>query len=96
MVSLCNRGDFRAARRLHYRLLPLMQALFIESSPIPVKAALAALDLIHPVYRLPLVPMQPDTHAKLLKVLEDLELPAGPSPALRAGKEKQYAAGGAD
>lgn len=88
MVSLCNRGDFRAARRLHYRLLPLMQVLFIESSPIPVKAALAALDLLEPVYRLPLVPMQPDTHAKLLKVLEDLELPAG--------KEKQYAAGGAD
>ena len=88
MVSLCNRGDFRAARRLHYRLLPLMQVLFIETSPIPVKAALAALDLIQPVYRLPLVPMQPETHAKLLKVLEDLELPAA--------KEKQYAAGVAD
>ncbi|OFV99884.1 MAG: 4-hydroxy-tetrahydrodipicolinate synthase [Acidobacteria bacterium RIFCSPLOWO2_02_FULL_61_28] len=88
MVSLCHRGDLRAARRIHYRLLPLMQVLFIETSPIPVKAALAALDLVQPVYRLPLVPMQPETHAKLLKVLEDLELPAA--------KEKQYAAGGAD
>jgi len=88
LVSLANRGDFRAARHLHLRLLPLMQVLFIESSPIPVKAALAALGLLQPIYRLPLVPMQPETHAKLLKVLEDLEL--------LAGKEKQYAVGGAD
>ena len=88
LVSLANRGDFGAARRLHFRLLPLMQVLFIESSPIPVKAALAALGLLQPIYRLPLVPMQPETHAKLLQVLEDLELPAA--------KEKQYAAGGAD
>ena len=63
-----------------------MQALFIESNPIPVKAALAALGLIHPVYRLPLVPMKAENRAKLEKVLEDLELL----------KEKQYAAGGAN
>ena len=88
LVSLAGRGDFRAARRLHFRLLPLMQTLFIESSPIPVKAALAALGLLQPIYRLPLVPMQPETHAKLMKVLEDLDL--------LAAKEKQYAAGGAD
>ena len=96
LVSLAGRGDFRAARRLHFRLLPLMQTLFIESSPIPVKAALAALGLLQPIYRLPLVPMQPETHAKLMKVLEDLDLLAAPSTALEAGKEKQYAAGGAD
>ena len=88
LVTLCNRGDFRAARRLHSRLLPLMQGLFLETSPIPVKAALAALGLIRPIYRLPLVPMQPESHAKLLKILEDLEL--------LAAKETQYAAGGAD
>ncbi|OFW06343.1 MAG: 4-hydroxy-tetrahydrodipicolinate synthase [Acidobacteria bacterium RIFCSPLOWO2_12_FULL_59_11] len=86
MVSLCNRGDFSSARRIHFRLWPLMQALFIESNPIPVKAALAALGLIHPVYRLPLVPMKAENRAKLEKVLEDLELL----------KEKQYAAGGAN
>ena len=104
LVSLCGQGDFGAARRLHFRLLPLLQALFIESSPIPVKAALAALGLIQPIYRLPLVPMQPETHARLMKVLEDLDLQpvpravegAAPSAALGAGKEKQYAAGGAD
>ena len=86
MVSLCNRGDFPSARRIHFRLWPLMQALFLESNPIPVKAALAALGLIHPVYRLPLVPMKAENQAKLEKVLEDLELL----------KEKQYAAGGAN
>jgi len=104
LVSLANRGDFGAARRLHFRLLPLMQVLFIESSPIPVKAALAALGLLQPIYRLPLVPMQPETHAKLLQVLEDLELLPVP-PVLSAAegsavegtaKEKQYAVGGAD
>jgi 4-hydroxy-tetrahydrodipicolinate synthase len=94
LVSLANEADFRAARRLHFRLLPLMQTLFIESSPIPVKAALAAMGLIQPIYRLPLVPMQPETHAKLMKVLEDLDLL--PVPSEGAAKEKQYAAGGAD
>ena len=91
MVSLCNRGEFEAARRIHYRLLPLMQVLFIESSPIPVKAALVALGFIQPVYRLPLVPMTPDNRAKLERVLDDLELRVA-----RVTKEKQYAAGGAD
>ena len=91
MVSLCNRGEFEAARRIHYRLLPLMQVLFIESSPIPVKAALVALGLIQPVYRLPLVPMTPDNRDKLERVLDDLELRVA-----RVSKEKQYAAGGAD
>ena len=91
MVSLCNRGEFEAARRIHYHLLPLMQVLFIETSPIPVKAALVALGLIQPVYRLPLVPMTPDNRAKLERVLDDLELRVA-----RVTKEKQYAAGGAD
>jgi len=50
--------------------------------------------LIQPIYRLPLVPMQPETHAKLMKVLEDLDLL--PVPSEGAAKEKQYAAGGAD
>ena len=96
LVSLCGRGDFDAARRLHCRLLPLMQTLFIESSPIPVKAALAALGLIQPIYRLPLVPMQPETHARLMKVLEDLDLLPVPQAVEETAKEKRYAAGGAD
>lgn len=88
LVSLGLRGDYETARRLHYRLLPLMQVLFIESNPIPVKAALAILGLIQPAYRLPLVPMQPENLARLEKVMADLDLPAT--------KEKLYAAGGAD
>ena len=73
-----------------------MRTLFIESSPIPVKAALAALGLIHPIYRLPLVPMRPETHARLMQVLEDLNLLPLPGAVEGAGKEKQYAVGGAD
>jgi len=86
LVSLCLGGDFQAARREHRRLSPLMQVLFIESNPIPTKAALAAMGLIHLTYRLPLVPLQPENRAKLEKVLEQL--------GLVAGKEKEYVARG--
>ena len=87
-VALCLAGDFQSARREHRRLSPLMHALFIESNPIPVKAALAAMDMIHPTYRLPLVPMQPENRAKLEKVLQDF--------GLLASKEKEYVARGAN
>jgi 4-hydroxy-tetrahydrodipicolinate synthase len=56
------------ARRLHRRFLPLMQANFIESNPLPVKAVLAMMGRIQEVYRLPLVPMKKDTRAKLEQV----------------------------
>ena len=88
LASLCWTGDFQAARRLHRHLAPLMQVLFVESNPIPVKAALAAMGLIHLVYRLPLVPLHPEHRAKLEKVLQEL--------GLLAGKEKEYVAGRAN
>ena len=88
LASQCATGDFRAARRLHRRLASLMQVLFIESNPIPVKAALASLGLLQPIYRLPLVPMQSDHRVKLEKVLQEL--------GLLAGKEKEYVARGAN
>ncbi|MBI2818190.1 MAG: 4-hydroxy-tetrahydrodipicolinate synthase [Acidobacteria bacterium] len=72
LVALCLAGDFNAARRAHRKLSPLMQALFIESNPIPVKAALAAMGLIQPAYRLPLVPMQQENRSKVEKVLQEL------------------------
>jgi len=50
-------------------LLPLMQANFIETNPIPVKAGLAMMGMIEEVYRLPLVPMKPENRAKLEKVM---------------------------
>ena len=57
LTDLALRGDWAAARTLHYRLLPLMEANFIESNPGPVKAALAALGLVEEHVRLPLVPV---------------------------------------
>ncbi len=62
-------GKTDEARKLHFQLLPLMQANFIETNPIPVKAALAMMGLIEENYRLPLVPMKPENRAKLEKAL---------------------------
>jgi 4-hydroxy-tetrahydrodipicolinate synthase len=62
-------GTYDEARRLNAQLLPLMQANFIETNPIPVKAALAMMGMIEEVYRLPLVAMKPENRAKLEKVL---------------------------
>ncbi len=70
MVAAALAGDFTKARRLHRRLLPLMLANFVESNPIPVKAALAMMGLIEENYRLPLVPMKPENKAKLQAALE--------------------------
>ncbi len=62
-------GKFDEARKLHFQLLPLMQVNFIETNPIPVKAALAMMGMIREVYRLPMVPMKPENRAKLEKAL---------------------------
>ncbi len=74
MVRSCLAGDLENARRLHYKLLPLMNANFIESNPIPVKASLAMMGMIEEVYRLPLVSPTDSTRAKLKKILSELEL----------------------
>jgi len=74
MVELAEQGDFAGARRLHRSLLALMQVNFIESSPIPVKSAMAAMGLLEEVYRLPLVPPRPQSKEKIVKVLQDLGL----------------------
>jgi 4-hydroxy-tetrahydrodipicolinate synthase len=60
MADLCNHfraGRFDAARELHYRLLPWMRAAFVESNPLPAKAALAMMGRLQNVLRLPLVPL---------------------------------------
>jgi 4-hydroxy-tetrahydrodipicolinate synthase len=79
MVELAERGDFAAARKLHHDLLPLMQINFIESSPIPVKAAMAMMGLLEEVYRLPLVPPRPASRDRIAQVLKELGLPVGPA-----------------
>src|SRR5258705_1842968 len=61
LVDLALDGRWVEARSLHYQLLPLMEANFIESSPGPVKAALALMGLIEENFRLPLVPVQGKT-----------------------------------
>ena len=70
LAQLMLDGRVEEARKLHFQFLPLMQANFIESSPIPVKAALAMMGLIEEVYRLPLVPLKAENKAKLERVLE--------------------------
>ena len=69
MVNLALSRDWEAARALHYKLLPLMEANFIESSPGPVKAGLALMNLIEENLRLPLVPVQEKTRACMREVL---------------------------
>ncbi|HVT61369.1 MAG TPA: 4-hydroxy-tetrahydrodipicolinate synthase [Thermoanaerobaculia bacterium] len=72
LTSSALAGDFAAARALHRRLQPLMDVLFVESNPGPVKAALALLGLIEPVYRLPAVPPRPESLRKIEAVLAGL------------------------
>jgi 4-hydroxy-tetrahydrodipicolinate synthase len=70
-------GNWNDARDLHYKLLGLMNANFIETNPTPVKAALAMMGLIQEAYRLPLVPMRKDNRERLREHLAKLELVEG-------------------
>lgn len=74
LVEATERGDYATARAIHRRWLPLMQVNFVEPNPIPVKAALAAMGLIEPVYRLPLVPPRAESMEKIRRVLAALDL----------------------
>ena len=74
MVDLALRGEWEAARELHYRLLPLMDVNFVETSPGPVKAAMAMMGLLAEQLRLPLVPVSDATRARVRGVLEELGL----------------------
>ena len=70
LAQLCLSGDFAGARKLQRKFLPLMDINFIESNPIPVKAAMALMGLLEPVYRLPMCPPKPENLARIEKVLE--------------------------
>ena len=67
-------GDFAEARRLQRRYFALLDVNFVESNPIPVKAAMALMGLLEPVWRLPLVPPSPISQKKIEKVLDELGL----------------------
>ena len=77
LAHACLAGDFAAARRIQRQYLALMNVNFVESNPIPVKAAMAAMGLFEPVWRLPLVPPSAANQQKIEKVLEAVGLPAG-------------------
>jgi 4-hydroxy-tetrahydrodipicolinate synthase len=77
LVQLCLHGDFAAARKLQRRYLPLMEVNFVESNPIPVKAAMAAMGLLEPVWRLPLCAPKAQNEEKIRGVLESLGLLEG-------------------
>jgi 4-hydroxy-tetrahydrodipicolinate synthase len=74
LCALALAGEWEEARALHFRLLPLMEVNFIESSPGPVKAAMKLMNLLEENFRLPLVPVGEQSRARVREVLAELEL----------------------
>lgn len=74
MTDLALDGNWDEARELHYRLLPLMEVNFIESSPGPLKAAMAMMGLLDEKFRLPLVPIQERSRKRIREVITELGL----------------------
>lgn len=77
MARLCaafREGKLEEARTLHYEMMPLSRACFIETNPIPVKTALAKMGKMDIEMRLPLVPMAPENEKKLVEAMRDLSL----------------------
>ncbi len=67
-------GDLATARRIHYMMMPLCRALFVETNPIPVKTAMALMGKCDLEFRLPLVKMRPENEEILRQALSDLKL----------------------
>src|SRR5262249_22574700 len=80
LAQCCLDGDYTRARAVQRQYLPLMNVNFIESNPMPVKAAMAVMGLLEPVWRLPMVPPSPAAQQKIEKVLESVGLMAGRAP----------------
>jgi len=74
LLRFCLKGNWTEALQLHYRLLPLMNINFIESSPTPVKTALAMMGMMEETLRLPLVPLTEPSRVKLKNALAELKL----------------------
>ncbi len=74
LAAACARGDLASARRIHGRLLRLMNLNFIESNPIPVKTSLALMGLCQEAFRLPMCPPSEATRETLRTALRELEL----------------------
>jgi 4-hydroxy-tetrahydrodipicolinate synthase len=74
LVSEFEKGNIKKAREIHYRLLPLIKAIFIETNPIPVKTAMGLMGLCEPDLRLPMCSMLPENLEKLKKALKEYGL----------------------
>jgi 4-hydroxy-tetrahydrodipicolinate synthase len=72
LIALCRRGDFSGAREIQRRYQTLMEINFVETNPVPVKAAMGEMDLLEPVWRLPLVPPKPENQMRIRGVLASL------------------------
>jgi 4-hydroxy-tetrahydrodipicolinate synthase len=94
LTRLALQGDFAGAREIHRRYFPLMEINFVESNPIPVKAALAEMGLLEPVWRLPLVPPKAENRARIRAVLEALGFVAYEDAAPVSVPERAHAAVG--
>lgn len=68
------KGDWDRARKLHYELLPLFKAIFLETNPIPIKATMAMKGFVEEVYRLPMCPMSAENKKALTEVLKQLKV----------------------
>jgi 4-hydroxy-tetrahydrodipicolinate synthase len=79
LTRLALNGDFPGARAIHRRYHPLMEINFLESNPIPVKAAMSEMGLLEPVWRLPLVAPKAENQARIRAVLEALGLVSRPA-----------------
>jgi len=74
LVRAFEKGDVAGASRLHYELLPLVKAMFLETNPVPVKTAMGLMGLCEPAVRLPLCSMSSENLEKLKKALKEYGL----------------------
>ncbi len=70
MIEAARKGNVEKARTMHFELLPLFKGMFLETNPLPVKACLAQMGLLEPVWRLPLCPPSEETEVKLREMLK--------------------------
>jgi 4-hydroxy-tetrahydrodipicolinate synthase len=84
LCELCLQGDYASARELHRRYLPLMEVNFCETSPGPLKYAMARMGLLEENYRLPMVPIAAESRAKVDRVLAEVGLVEPQTAAARS------------
>jgi 4-hydroxy-tetrahydrodipicolinate synthase len=76
LITAARSGNSQVARKLHNKLLPLFDAMFVEPNPVPVKAALSVLGIAEPTVRLPLLPASAATRERLAAALRTAQVEA--------------------